>query len=33
MPEGLCEDGIQPKYEPVTFSDYIDLKTKQAFST
>jgi isopenicillin N synthase-like dioxygenase len=31
--KAFCKAGIQPKYEPVTFSDYMDLKTKQAFST
>jgi isopenicillin N synthase-like dioxygenase len=29
----FCPAGTPPKYEPVTFANYIDLKTRQAFST
>lgn len=31
--QAFCPAGTQPKYEPVSFANYIDLKTKQAFST
>ncbi|SFT65330.1 2OG-Fe(II) oxygenase family protein [Mesorhizobium sp. YR577] len=29
--EPFCADGKQAKYEPISYGDYIDLKTKQAF--
>ena len=29
----FCPAGTRPKYEPVSFASYIDLKTRQAFST
>ncbi|RWP67050.1 2OG-Fe(II) oxygenase family protein [Mesorhizobium sp.] len=29
--EPFCADGKQAKYEPITYGDYIELKTKQAF--
>ena len=29
----FCPAGTPPKYEPVTFADYMHLKTQQAFST
>ena len=31
--QAFCTAGARPKYEPVSFADYIDLKTRQAFST
>lgn len=31
--QAFCPAGIRPKYEPVSFANYIDLKTRQAFST
>jgi len=29
--EPFCSDGKQAKYEPITYGEYIDLKTSQAF--
>ncbi len=31
--QAFCPAGTRPKYEPVSFANYIDLKTRQAFST
>ena len=30
--EPFCANGKQPKYDPITYGDYIDLKTSQAFA-
>jgi hypothetical protein len=29
--EPFCANGKQAKYEPITYGDYIELKTRQAF--
>jgi isopenicillin N synthase-like dioxygenase len=31
--QAFCTPGAEPKYKAVSFADYIDLKTRQAFST